>query len=186
MRKKVNEIFLQSYIFKNSYRYKHILGVVEEMRSYIQKRKIGEETKENLLTLAYLHDIGYSNKVIKTGFYPLDGALFCEEIGCVKEVVDAVMFQSGAFKNVKRNFPDLLEQYHNRNYYRSVTSNKYIELITYCELHRSFLGQKISIEEKIEEADREYGKHHYIASELRNNKPSLMKLINRVESYDKF
>ncbi|MGF7534959.1 hypothetical protein AAGG74_14915 [Bacillus mexicanus] len=186
MNTKAIEKLIRDYFSGNFYKIKHILGVVEEMKEYIEKRNLQKSTKENLLQLAYLHDIGHSNKVIKTGFYPLDGALFCEKIGCVKEVVDAVMFQSGAFKNVKRNFPDLLEQYHNRNYYRSETSNKYIELITYCELHRSFLGQKISIEEKIEETDREYGKHHYIASELRNNKPSMMKLINRVESYDEF
>ena len=51
---------------------------------------------EQVVSAAWLHDIGYSRDLAGTGFHPLDGALFLRSIGAPTEVVALVAHHTGA------------------------------------------------------------------------------------------
>lgn len=42
---------------------------------------------DDLVTAAWLHDIGYAPDLVETGFHPLDGARFLREMGLDGEVL---------------------------------------------------------------------------------------------------
>jgi hypothetical protein len=174
---------LKYFISESTYRYKHILGVVEEMKELTSFLQINKKIKEELVNIAYLHDIGYSDKLVKTGYHPLDGATFCERSGYSKEVVSAVMFHSGAFEDVERNFPDLMETYLGYKYYLSQKMNIYIDLITYCDLHRSSSGKKVKLKERLEEIFKSYGETHNVSLTIKSNEKRFSDLIKRIEDY---
>lgn len=180
-----NKSKLKKYINENSYRFKHIIGVVDEMKLLLQHFDLDDKTRNELINIAFLHDIGYSEQVIKTGFHPLDGALFCKELGCTQEVITAVMFHSGAYKDVKMNFPDIMGCYINQNYKINDKSKIYIELITYCDLQRSPLGFKVSLEERLNDIYRRYGEDHNVSLTIKTNEDSFVNIIDRVNQYIK-
>lgn len=180
-----NRSKLKKYINENSYRFKHIMGVVDEMKLLLRHFDIDNKTKNELINLAFLHDIGYSEQLTKTGFHPLDGALFCKEMGYSEDVVSAVMFHSGAYRDVEMNFPDIMGCYVNHSYRIKNKGKLYIELITYCDLHRSPLGIKVNLDERLEDIYRRYGEDHNVSLTVKLNEESFVKIIDRVNGYIK-
>lgn len=181
--KKIDSESLKIYFSKNSYRYKHIVGVVDEMNQLLEHFDLEEHIKEELIQLAYIHDIGHSEKLVKTGFHPLDGGLFCKKEKYSKDIIAAVMFHSGAYEDVRRNFPDLEYAYLEYKYYLTKKAKLYIELITYCDLHRSLTGKSITFREKLQEVFAIYGEDHNRSLTLKSKKTAFLQLINRVEAY---
>jgi hypothetical protein len=49
-----------------------------------------------LVAAAWLHDIGYSTNLVRTGLHALDGAAFCRAQGFPDTVVSLVAYHSGA------------------------------------------------------------------------------------------
>src|SRR5579859_5216811 len=60
-------------------RWRHVRGVVE--RSYQIGAIFNENDRSYLIAAAYLHDIGYAPSLKKTGFHPLDGAVYLRALG---------------------------------------------------------------------------------------------------------
>ncbi len=60
-------------------RWTHTLGVVERAQSFAYL--LPDAELEVLVASAYLHDIGYSFALVRTGFHPLDGAWFLRRLG---------------------------------------------------------------------------------------------------------
>ncbi len=56
-----------------------VQGVVERAR-YIS-HLLNEDEQAYLIAAAYLHDIGYAPSLRKTGFHPIDGALYLQSFG---------------------------------------------------------------------------------------------------------
>ena len=176
-----NEDDLKLYFKPYSQLYKNTQGVVEEMRLLLNQIDLSSEEKLDLIELAYLHKIGFSHKTIKTGFEPLDGALYCKNMNYSSEVVTAVMFCSGALEIVERNFSDLLNIYLEYKYYITPKTELYIDLITYCDLHRSAYGEKISFQEKLVEVQTSFGETHNYCNNFRSIEDILRGKIIRIE-----
>ena len=65
-----------------------------------------------LVAAAWLHDIGYSPAIRRTGFHPLDGALHLRRKRWDPRVVALVAHHSGArFVPVERGFADLMGRF---------------------------------------------------------------------------
>src|SRR5258708_35791998 len=64
-------------------RWDHTKGVVRVARQ--MAKVIDEENRSLLVTAAYLHDIGYAPILRKTGFHPLDGAIYIRSLGEVSD-----------------------------------------------------------------------------------------------------
>ena len=183
MKERFHSQKLKRYINEKTFRFKHILGVVEEMKMLLEKVEMGEHIKEELIEAAYLHDIGYSEKLLKTGYHPLDGALYCIKENYSSGIIAAVMFHSGALEDVKRNFPDLLDIYLKHYSKLNEKDQLYIDLVTYCDLHRSSLGIKVTFEERMNEIFQRYGEDHNVSLTMKNNEKMFKELIERVENF---
>ncbi|QJX80072.1 hypothetical protein [Priestia megaterium] len=177
-----NEGSLKLYFKPYSQLYRNTQGVVEEMSLLIDQIELSNNDKLELIELAYLHKIGFSPKTLKTGFEALDGALYCKEKNYPLEIVSAVMFYSGAFEIVKRNFPDLMNVYLEHKYSMTSKTELYIDLLTYCDLHRSYSGLKLNFTEKLKEISYYYGEDHNLVNTFKSLENTYKDIINRVEA----
>jgi HD superfamily phosphodiesterase len=60
-------------------RWAHTLGVVERAHSFAGA--LPDSEFDMLLAAAYAHDIGYAPSIARTGFHPLDGAVYLRSLG---------------------------------------------------------------------------------------------------------
>lgn len=59
---------------------------------------------DDLVSAAWLHDIGYAPELATTGFHPLDGARYLQEVGAPARIVALVASHTGARQEAdKRN-----------------------------------------------------------------------------------
>lgn len=176
---------LAQYIDKKSNRYLHILGVVDEMRILLKDIDANEKKKGELILAAFLHDIGYSEKLKTTGFHPMDGAMFCYRNKLPKRIVSSVMFHSGAYYDAKRmnhNVKSFYEAYEN-----TLTKKEklYIDLITFCDLHRSPKGEKVTFNERMNEIKARYGEKHSVYTSMEDKRLYFEELIKKVNQMKK-
>src|SRR5436305_1992186 len=60
-------------------RWSHVQSVVEQAR--VVGQALNDTDRTTLVAAAYLHDIGYAPTIQKTGFHPLDGAIYLRSLG---------------------------------------------------------------------------------------------------------
>jgi hypothetical protein len=177
----IDENLLGQYLPQRENRYKHILGVVERMKECLNQIHIDESLKPQLIQAAYLHDIGYSTKLNVHHFHPLDGAIFAQSAGFSKPVIAAVLFHSGAYESVKATRPDLDSIYTHNNQLLDEQDQLFIRLVTYCDLHTSPTGEKISFEERIRDIVNRYGEEHEVSQFMLGNRTNFLETICWVE-----
>ncbi|WP_204903613.1 HD domain-containing protein [Mycobacterium riyadhense] len=75
-------------------RYSHTAGVAATAGRLARVLAPGHE--EDIVTAAWLHDIGYSPDLVDTGFHPLDGARYAQQAGISPNVVSLIAHHTGA------------------------------------------------------------------------------------------
>jgi putative nucleotidyltransferase with HDIG domain len=75
-------------------RWHHTVGVAYRAVELVPT--IGRDDPDLLVAAAWLHDIGYAESVVDTGFHPLDGARYLERDGWPERLVALVAHHSGA------------------------------------------------------------------------------------------
>lgn len=75
-------------------RWTHVTGVADAARRVATI--LPPEDRDTLVAAAWLHDIGYADDLIDTGFHPLDGARFLAAQGAPARVCALVAHHSGA------------------------------------------------------------------------------------------
>jgi len=134
---------LAKYIKSSSVRYRHILAVVQK----------SDEADE-----AWLHDIGYSPLLNRTGFHPLDSALFAVENGFPDEVVKTVAFHSGAYE-VAMNLGGVIAMIYTQLLaFLSKSDHKRIDRFTAWDITTSPSGEDVDVEDRIQEILTRYPK----------------------------
>ncbi|MGA8943453.1 MAG: HDIG domain-containing metalloprotein [Thermoactinomyces sp.] len=177
----MNDKILNDYIPSGTNRYKHILGVVRHMKHLLDRINIADKLKPLLIQAAYLHDIGYSNRLNATNFHPFDGAVFAQNHGFPKPVVAAVLFHSGACESAKKTGSDLVSVYELNTPLLDDTDWLFIDLVTYCDLHTAPTGENITFDERIQEIIQRYGESHEVSRFMVGNRKNFKKTIQRVE-----
>ncbi|WP_456364381.1 hypothetical protein [Priestia aryabhattai] len=172
---------LEQYFRPCTQIYKNTKGVVEEMEMLLNHIELPTSEKNELIELAYLHKIGFSQKVVNTGFEPLDGALYCKSKDYSFDFVSAVMFSFGAFAVVEQNFPDLLDVYLEYKYYITPKAELFIDLITYCNLQRSATGEKVDYQHKLSEIYTTFGELHNYSNTIKSLESHFKENVIRVE-----
>lgn len=71
-----------------------VAGRANELRRSVAT--FGKVAEHTLAAAAWLHDIGYAPEVKLTGFHPLDGARYLEQLGYSRRLVCLVAHHSGA------------------------------------------------------------------------------------------
>jgi len=73
-------------------RWRHVQSVARRAVSAAARLSLPDQ----LVTAAWLHDIGYAPELAVTGFHPLDGARFLRRAGVGGQVVSLVAYHSCA------------------------------------------------------------------------------------------
>ncbi|SHE60245.1 metal dependent phosphohydrolase [Seinonella peptonophila] len=179
---KLNAEQLSTYIHPDTPRYQHILGVVEEMKDLCIKLSIPSVHMKQLIQTAYLHDIGYSESLKITSFHPTDGAIFAQKQAFAKPIIAGVLFHTEAQRTWKLS-PDIVNLYKQNHSYLDPIDHLYIELITYCDLHRSANGEHVTLEQRITDIVSRYGSQHQISQQMLYNMKYFIITCERVEQY---
>ena len=91
-------------------RWQHSIGVATRAKELAVT--VPPAQRALLVASAWLHDIGYSPRLKRTGFHPLDGGTYLRDRGWEEELCALVAHHSGArFVPVERGFTQLLESF---------------------------------------------------------------------------
>lgn len=71
-------------------RWGHLVHAIERAQALSAAGRLGAEDTDVLIAAVALHDIGYSPRLVDTGFAPLDGARWLKRIGVAPRVADLV------------------------------------------------------------------------------------------------
>jgi hypothetical protein len=76
-------------------RWAHVLGCRRQAQR-IGPRLLARTERELLVAAALLHDVGYAKPLVRSGFHPLDGALFLSGVGVPPRLCNLVAHHSAA------------------------------------------------------------------------------------------
>lgn len=128
----------------------------------VSKALHGEPAR--LVAAAWLHDIGYAKPLAVSGFHPLDGARFLRTQGC-EEIALLVAHHSGArYEACLRGIDDYLAEF-------PFADSEMDRALTYCDLTTGPDGRRVTLEWRIAEIQRRYGKDHVVAQGIRIGTP---------------
>jgi len=128
-----------------------------------------------LVAAAWLHDIGYTRKLKKTGFHPLDGAIYLRATGWDPRIVALVAHHSGArFVPVERGFAAMMAEF---PFEDSLVS----DALTYADQTRGPYGQPMTVPYRINEAITRHGPDSPNALARVDRVPYLLAVAERVE-----
>jgi hypothetical protein len=155
-------------------RWQHTQGVAK--REGEVAVTVPENDRPVLLAAAWLHDIGYSPVIRRTGFHPLDGALYLRRLGWDPRVVALVAHHSGArFVPVERGFADLMARF---EFEESPVS----DALTYADQTVGPGGRRMTVTYRIAEAIARHGPDSPNARARVDRVPYLLAVAERVEA----
>lgn len=117
-----------------------------------------------LVAAAWLHDIGYSEQLAKTGFHPQDGARWLRAQGH-DDLASLVAHHSGARHEAElRGIDDYLDEF-------PFQDSELDRALTYCDLTTGPDGRRLTLERRIEEICERYGEDHVVSRAMRIGMP---------------
>ncbi|MGW3042465.1 HD domain-containing protein [Kitasatospora sp. NPDC001159] len=131
---------------------------------------------ELLESAAVLHDVGYSPRIVDTGFHPLDGARFLRAENVDERVVRLVAHHScalleaeerGLRRELEAEFP--LEEPH------------LVDALIYCDMTTTPDGTPTTTPDRIAEIVGRYGPDSVVGRFIRRAEPEIDEAARRVE-----
>jgi predicted HD phosphohydrolase len=154
-------------------RWKHVQAVVERARSV--QHILGEHDRSYLVAAAYLHDIGYAPGLRKTGFHPLDGAIYLRSQG-LERLASLVAYHSGAvFEARLRGLDGDLQVFLPEH-------SSLAHALDYCDMTTGPLGQQMSFEERVTDIFDRYGENGLVPEAIRQAMPSLQLAVRLTQT----
>ena len=136
---------------------------------------LANEDRELLLDAAWLHDIGYSPAVSRTGFHPLDGARYLLSIGASPDLVGAVAHHSCArFEAEERGLASELEAF-------PAPSEAVMDALAYADMTTGPTGRGVSIEDRLTEILERYGPDDPVHRAISRARVDLVTAVRRTE-----
>jgi HD superfamily phosphodiesterase len=155
-------------------RWAHTQGVAAQ--AWTLKSILGKDA-DLLAAAAWLHDIGYAPDLVDTGFHPLDGARYLGDTPQANEllcrlvahhscaVIEAA--QRGLDRTLLREFAPI--------------DGELADALTYCDMTTGPDGQRMSIEQRLEEIRSRYAPDHPVSRTLDYTAPELTRAVRRVQ-----
>lgn len=129
---------------------------------------------EVLVAAAWLHDIGYSPRLVETGFHPLDGARFLQSRGVTRRVACLVAHHTDALVEAEeRGLASTLVN----EFSREVSATA--DLLWYCDLTTGPDGEAVTVEDRLEEICARYGPEDVVTRFVRLAAPELLAVAAR-------
>jgi hypothetical protein len=149
-------------------RWKHVQGVAAQAREVAGA--LDPESRPCLLAAAWLHDIGYSPGLKRTGLHQLDGAAWLRAVDW--RLACLVAHHSEArFEVTLRGHGEELAQYPREQ-------SPVADALAFCDLMTGPSGQAMTLDERIAEVEQRYGAGD-IVNALHQARPHLAAAIAR-------
>ncbi len=167
---------LVSSLFGDSRRGLHIRAVAERARELAPQLGLGPAFERDLVTAAYLHDVGYAPAVFRTGFHQLDGAVWCAHRGYSDDMVAAILTHSGAREEaaldprVRGIYADL----------PPIAPSPLADALTLCDVRTSPTGERFTLNERLREIAARYGAEHIVTRSQGEAAPRIRESQSRV------
>ena len=136
---------------------------------------VRDEDRRLLVDAAWLHDIGYSPEIARTGFHPLDGARYLMSIGASGDLVGAVAHHSCArFEAEERGLASELEAF-------PAPSEAVMDALAYADMTTGPTGRGVSIEDRLTEILERYGPDDPVHRAISRARIDLVTAVRRTE-----
>jgi hypothetical protein len=114
----------------------------------LQRR--GLDVSNAVVVAAWLHDVGYGESVVDTGFHPIDGARWLADQDAPPGVVALVAYHSGArYRAEERGLADALAQF-------SEPDPDELDLLTLIDMSTGPTGERVAVNERLAEILKRY------------------------------
>ena len=155
-------------------RWAHTQGVARQARTLAP---ILGDNADLLEAAAWLHDIGYSPIIAKTGFHPLDGARHLRDAHQADEMLLRLVanHSCAVIEADKRGLAEVLA-------YEFPSAGETLgAALTYCDMTTSPDGREVGIEERLAEIRGRYGAGHLVTSFIDQAEPCLAESVLMVQ-----
>lgn len=153
-------------------RWAHVQGVARQARTL---RAIAGQDADLLDAAAILHDVGYAPDLAKTGFHPLDGAVYLTKLGAPARLVNMVAHHSYALLEAQmRGLDGEMEQFTDE---RGVVR----DALWYCDQTTSPSGDVVTPQARIAEIQHRYGCGSVVTRFISEAAPELLAAVQRTE-----
>ncbi|MBS4102994.1 HD domain-containing protein [Tsukamurella paurometabola] len=127
-----------------------------------------------VVSAAWVHDIGYSARLAKTGFHPVDGARFLRAEGFDETVVRLVAHHSGAEVEAEERglSADLVEF--------ARPSEHLLDFVTCADMQTGPTGLPVDVRDRLDEILRRYGPDDPVHRAITRSGPALIAAVDRV------
>lgn len=130
-----------------------------------------------LVMAGYLHDIGYSPKLPRAGFHPLDGARYLQANGWPDAVVNLVAHHSNSHIQARiRGFADVL---HTEFPHDPDLPHHYLH---YCDLSVDIEGRPVSLDRRLAGMFDRHGHNEDMTRHLTEVAPRLRELVAEIDA----
>jgi hypothetical protein len=172
----VDQAWLAELMPEQPRRLKHIAGVVARGRELSAELGADAALAADIEQAALCHDIGYAGALKRTGFHPLDGAVFLAHRGASDTIIHAVLHHSGAregAKSVPAAAPHYLEL-------PAYAPDFLSDAITWCDTQTSPDGERVTIAERVREVEERYGAGSATGRAMRAMEPEFVEIFQRM------
>jgi hypothetical protein len=154
-------------------RWRHVAAVAR--RAATVATKVARNEADLVVAGAWLHDIGYADELVATGFHHLDGAVYLAGQG-EERLAGLVAYHSAG-----------LEESRLRGLGRELAVftdevSAVSEAVTYCDLTTRGDGSSVSLDGRLADVRARYGDEHVVTRALTAACPRLELLVQDVES----
>jgi len=156
-------------------RFWRIQKVVDLANNLAETIITGQQDGETLIKAAWLHDIGRSFALLKTGLYFLDGAMFLEEMG---EIKLAQLVANCSFSKEEAEIVGLGLELERFPYHKSLVS----DCLSYCDLSIDDRGKRVMLSDKVASIKERYKDNSSTYLALTKALPRMKEVFLEVET----
>ncbi|WP_433375119.1 HD domain-containing protein [Actinoplanes sp. CA-142083] len=136
---------------------------------------VGEDA-EALVCAAWLHDVGYSPDLVKTGMHQLDGARYLRDVADADELVCRLVAHHSCSIIEARN-RGLLDQLEDEF---PAVGGVASDAITYADMTTSPVGKPVDVEDRLAEIIARYGDGDLVAESIREASPRIIASVRAI------
>ncbi|HVA09717.1 MAG TPA: HD domain-containing protein [Acidimicrobiales bacterium] len=167
--------YARSLLAADPERLAHTQAVVNRASSLSKTLLSDAEDRAALVAAAWLHDIGYSPQLVKTGAHHLDGARHLSEHGEERLAGLVAYHGSGEAEATLRGFAAEFAEFPREPGLVS-------DILTYCDLTAGPAGCHVELAERLSEVRARYGDDHVVVRGLDASSELIQGAFLRVET----
>jgi hypothetical protein len=154
-------------------RWRHVQSVARRARWIAKTLGLSDD----LVTAAWLHDIGYAPELVETGFHPLDGARYLRRVGVDGQAVSLVAYHSCAQieADVRGLGAELAAEF-------SPANPALSDVLLYCDMTTGPDGDYVRPADRLVEIRGRYGPDHEVTRFVELAASQILATAGRVET----